>query len=141
MNKLLKIYFSIILYSLLCTPANAVDMLCEFEEYNVKIPDVKAHDIHIHIKFNDNKNTISYVHFGKIKKVDSIVDYNYEYLLFKIKYKYSFGNTDVLYKIDRVTNQITVDRSEVLNANRSYTAKYKGYGKCEIIPRKNIPKL
>jgi len=141
MRYLSKILFCFAIYISLSIPVNAVDMLCNFEEYNVKIPDVKAHDIHIHIRFNDDKNTISYIHFGKVKKVDNIIDYNYEYLLFKIKYKYSFGNTEVLYKIDRSTNQITVDRNEVLNSNRSYIAKYKGYGKCEIIPRRNIPKL
>jgi len=112
--------------------------MCKFEEYNVNIPDVKAHDLHIHIKFDDNKNTISYVYFGKTKKVDNIVDYNYEYLLFKIKYKYSFGNTDVLYRLDRDTNKITTEREEIVNSNRSYVARYKGYGTCEIIPRRRL---
>ena len=118
--------------------AKAVDLMCKFEEYNLKIPDEKAHDLHIHIKFDDNKNTISYVYFGKVKKVDHVIDYNYEFLLFKIRYKYSFGSTDVLYKFDRATNEITIERDEILNSNRSYVAKYKGYGTCEIIPKRKL---
>jgi len=138
MKNILKLLFAFILFLLINNTASAVDLQCKFDEYNLKIPDVVAHNLHIHVKYDDNKNTISYVHFGKVKKVDNVVDYNYEYLLFKIKYKYSFGYTDVLYKIDRITNEITIDREEVLNANRSYIAKYKGYGKCEIIPKRNV---
>lgn len=138
MKNILKLLFAFILFLFINNTASAVDLQCKFDEYNLKIPDVVAHNLHIHIKYDDNKNTISYVHFGKVKKVDNVVDYNYEYLLFKIKYKYSFGYTDVLYKIDRITNEITIDREEVLNANRSYIAKYKGYGKCEIIPKRNV---
>ena len=138
MKNILKLLFSLILFLLINNTAKAVDLQCKFDEYNLKKPDVVAHNLHIHVKYDDNKNTISYVHFGKVKKVDNVVDYNYEYLLFKIKYKYSFGYTDVLYKIDRITNEITIDREEVLNAKRSYIAKYKGYGKCEIIPKRNV---
>ena len=138
MKSVFKILFGIILLSSLGLSANAVDLRCEFEEYNLKIPEKKAHDLHIHVKYNDKKHSISYIHFGKEKKVDNVVDFNYEYLMFKIKYKYPFGYTDVLYKIDRTTNEITIDREEVLNANRSYIAKYKGYGKCEIIPKRKL---
>ena len=55
--------------------ANAVDLMCKFEEYNVNIPDVKAHDLHIHIKFDDNKNTISYVSESALNegKVEEII--------------------------------------------------------------------
>lgn len=138
MKYFCRILLLLLLFISVNLSANAVDLMCKFEEYNVKIPDVKAHDLHIHIKYNDNKNTISYVYFGKTKKVDNIVDYNYEYLLFKIKYKYSFGNTDVLYRIDRGTNKITTEREEIVNSNRSYVARYKGYGTCEIIPRRRL---
>lgn len=136
MKNIFKFIFCITLFFSLNQTSDAVDLQCKFDEYNLKIPDTVAHNLHIHIKYNDNKNTISYVHFGKVKKVDKIVDYNYEYLLFKIRYKYPFGETEVLYNIDRGTNKITTDRDEILNANRSYVAKYKGYGNCEIIPRK-----
>ena len=138
MRHIFRLFLVLFLYISFNLTANAVDLLCNFEEYNVKIPDVKAHDLHIHIKYNDNKNTISYIYFGKTKKVDNIVDYNYEYLLFKIKYKYSFGNTDVLYRIDRGTNKITTEREEIVNSNRSYVARYKGSGTCEIIPRRRL---
>ena len=136
MKNIYKFLSGIILLMFFNLPSEAVDLMCKFDEYNLKVPETIAHNLHIHVKFDDKKNTISYVHFGKVKKVDSIVDYNYEYLLFKIRYKYSFGETEVLYKIDRGTNKIEIDRDEILNANRSYTAKYKGYGSCEIIPRK-----
>lgn len=136
MKNIFRVFLILVLFLSVNLTANAVDLMCKFEEYNVKIPEIKAHDLHIHIKFDDNKNTISYVYFGKVKKVDNIIDYNYEFLLFKIKYKYSFGNTDVVYRIDRGTNNITTEREEIVNSNRSYVATYKGYGKCEIIPKK-----
>lgn len=141
MKNIFRFFLVFILFVSVNLSANAVDLMCQFEEYNIKIPEVKAHDLHIHIKYDDRKNTISYVHFGKVKKVDSIVDYNYKSLTFKINYKYPFGSTDVLYKLDRGTNELTTDRNEILNANRSYIAKYKGYGTCEIIPKRKVPKL
>ena len=51
--------------------------------------------------------------------------------MFKIKYHYDYGKTDVTYKIDRVTNEIKTYRSEVVNGNRSYTVYYKGVGTCQ----------
>lgn len=135
MKLLYKIVLLLILFTTNPLSAMAGDLYCSFAEYNEKVPDQKVHDIKIHVFFDDDKTNIGYVYFGKKKKVDSVIDYNYDYLLFKIKYTYDYGKTDVTYKIDRVTNEIRTYRSEVVNGNRSYTVYYKGVGKCEVLPR------
>ena len=135
MKFLHKIILLFAIFTYLPLSANAGDMYCSISEYNEKVPDKKVHDIKIHIFFDDEKTNIGYVYFGKKKKVDSVIDYNYDYLLFKIKYAYDYGRTDVTYKIDRVTREIKTYRIEVVNGNRSYTVYYKGVGKCETLPR------
>lgn len=135
MKNFCKLFFIICTFMFCQLSASAVDMMCTFDEVNEKVPDIKVHNIRIHVFFNDDKNSVGYVHFGKNKKVDSVIDYNYDFLIFKIKYHYAFGKTDVMYKIDRVSNEISTYRSEVVNGNPSYTVYYKGLGKCEVIPR------
>lgn len=141
MKLLHKIVLLFVIYTLNSLSANAVDMICKFAEYNEKVPEVKVHDIKIHIFFDDEKTNIGYVYFGKKKKVDSVLDYNFDYLLFKIKYHYDYGKTDVIYRVDRVTNKINTIRSEVVNGNRSYTVYYKGVGTCEVMTKQDLQNI
>ncbi len=131
MKLLHKIVLLLALFTFSSVSVQAMDLICNFSEYNEKVPDKKVHDIRIHIFYDDDKTNIGYVYLGKNKKVDSVIDYNWDYLLFKIKYHYDYGKTDVTYKIDRVTNEIKTYRSEVVNGNRSYTVYYKGVGTCQ----------
>ena len=68
MKLLHKIVLLFVIFTLNSLSANAVDMICNFAEYNEKVPEVKVHDIKIHIFFDDDKTNIGYVYFGKKKK-------------------------------------------------------------------------
>ena len=94
MKLLHKIVLLLALFTFSSVSVQAMDLICNFSEYNEKVPDKKVHDIRIHIFYDDDKTNIGYVYFGKKKKVDSVIDYNWDYLLFKIKYHYDYGKTD-----------------------------------------------